>query len=255
MSSDVVRDLIGGGIVAANRPVAERFGLYAAVLLHELAFWCRLAEQQGEEWAYRTQAEIRQATCLSDEAQLSARRKLVDAGVLIEKREGIPARMYFRVNWEELGQRILDSAKADTGIPEQRIHSLETSKEKVEPLTPFSDSENVIHLGDRSKAKQAQRADKEQQQLYRQWFDMFARHYPEHRADTQGNNPAWQAFRRLMAPQNTPLPINDAFQLVEGIKLGLADWLDSDAWEKDEGKYVPKLSNFFERRIWEQSPE
>ena len=91
-SVDVIRDLIGGGLVAYNRPVATRFGVNAAVLLHELAYWCQRSE---DGWCYRTQNEIQESTGMSAEVQHTARKVLKAAGVIEERREGIPARLYY----------------------------------------------------------------------------------------------------------------------------------------------------------------
>jgi len=264
--SDAVRDLIGGGVIVLNRPVVERFGFSVAAMLHELSYWCVKAEEAGDDWAYRTQQELRQATYLSDEAQLVARRKLADAGILVEERRGLPARLYFRIDWDTLtaswnnqNQPVDSGGKnpltAGTGSRTERIHTLrKKKKEQVENPTHLSDSQNVIHLGDRSKAEKAAQADKAQQDRYRQWFGVVQENYPAHRREEKSQKP-WQAFRALMAPGGVPLADQEAHQLAVQICEGLDDWNESDQWAADEGKYVPKLSNFLANHTWEEPAE
>jgi hypothetical protein len=94
---DVIRDLIGGGLVAYNRPVAARFGVNAAILMHELAYWCN---RSVDDWCYRTQEEIQESTGLRVEGQNGARKVLRDSGVLLEERKGVPARIYYSIDWD-----------------------------------------------------------------------------------------------------------------------------------------------------------
>lgn len=55
-----------------------------------------------EEWIYRTQDEILEATGLTRRNQETARRRLRSLGMLEEQRAGIPARLTYRLNLDVL---------------------------------------------------------------------------------------------------------------------------------------------------------
>jgi hypothetical protein len=57
-------------------------------------------------WFTRTAEEIELATSLSPQAQKTARKGLTEAGLLTEKKEGMPARLYFCVRHEEYLNRL-----------------------------------------------------------------------------------------------------------------------------------------------------
>lgn len=83
----------------------------AAVFLSQCIYWTQILHKTGKSqstqgWFWKSQQEWSSETCLSRREQESARSCLVKLGVLEEKRAGMPARMYFRVNTDVLGQRL-----------------------------------------------------------------------------------------------------------------------------------------------------
>jgi hypothetical protein len=73
----------------------------ATVLLCQFMFW-RGKEWDPDGWLYKTQSEIEEETGLSRKEQETARRKLREAGILEEEKRGVPARLYYRVNMQNL---------------------------------------------------------------------------------------------------------------------------------------------------------
>lgn len=107
----------------------------ASELLSQAVYW---TERTESGWFYKTADEWNDEICLSPEELRLARRKLVSIGVLSEKRRGVPAKMYFRVDLDTLfallkGEKALpevpktpkpESVKAEiksSGNPETRV--------------------------------------------------------------------------------------------------------------------------------------
>lgn len=108
-----------------DRPIAYqacfvRFGgVTGAVLLSQLVYW---HNRMDGSWFYKTQKEIKSETGLTREEQETARRRLVSADVLEEKRRGVPAKLYFRVKADRLEELLLKGeTKTKTSMRDSRI--------------------------------------------------------------------------------------------------------------------------------------
>lgn len=98
-----LRAALGSRIVAYSVRYAQLAGgsVTAGVFLAQLIYWAdKGADPDG--WIYKTQPDWTDETGLSRSEQEIARRKLRDAGVLEEWRRGVPARLYYRVDWDGL---------------------------------------------------------------------------------------------------------------------------------------------------------
>lgn len=94
--------------ILTDRPIAYHailarafHSVTAGVFLSQLLYWSPRCRDQ-ESWVWKTQKDWYEETALTRREQETARRILRKAGVLEEKRTGIPARLYFRVNTERL---------------------------------------------------------------------------------------------------------------------------------------------------------
>lgn len=98
--------------IAYHRPLIRKFGIVPGIFLGQLLYW----QGRGSkgEWVYKTQAEMKEETCLSRQNQETARKKLIEAGVLEEKLAGIPAQLHFRVNLAKLAECLAISSLRET---------------------------------------------------------------------------------------------------------------------------------------------
>ncbi len=97
-----ILDGFGGQKVVVVRPQAvAKFGGNAAILLGQFLYWQRRS-QSDDGWFWNTQADLQEQTGLTDEMQLTARKKLKQLGVLEERKRGIPARLEYRLILEKL---------------------------------------------------------------------------------------------------------------------------------------------------------
>src|SRR5687768_2800457 len=100
-AEDRAFDALGASrIVAYQVALAHAVGsATAGLLLSQLWYWSRhTTERDRDGWFYKTMDEIHAETALTRSEQMTARKKLVERGLLEEKRVGLPARMWFRVN-------------------------------------------------------------------------------------------------------------------------------------------------------------
>lgn len=85
----------------------------AALMLGHAMYMTRVVmEKQPARagWFWKTSAEWKQATGLTVRELETARRTLVTAGVLSEERRGMPAKLWFRVNLDELAKGLCEMA-------------------------------------------------------------------------------------------------------------------------------------------------
>lgn len=103
-----------------DRPVAFQrvfvnlgAGITGALMLSQAIYWARRTEEEG--WFYKTITEWTEETGLSRTEQENARAKLQKLGVLEIDRRGIPAKLYFRVDFDAL-QEALEATPPENKI-------------------------------------------------------------------------------------------------------------------------------------------
>jgi hypothetical protein len=87
----------------------------AAVMLSQALYWTQRTPEDRNGWFYKTQKEWESETGLTRSEQETARRRLREIGILEERKEGIPCKLYFRINRQNLYSRLLDSPNLDSG--------------------------------------------------------------------------------------------------------------------------------------------
>ena len=93
----------------AYHPILARIGgsITAGIFLSQLLYWTgKGAAPDG--WIWKTQEEMETETALTRYEQEGARKNLLKRGILEEQRRGIPARMYYRVNLDALGELLAE---------------------------------------------------------------------------------------------------------------------------------------------------
>lgn len=87
--------------VSFSRPLAHSLGLNAAVvysaLISKMAYYSGRGMLGGEGWFYSTVADLQESTSLSKRQQCTAVKTLTEAGLIECKKDGMPARRYFRI--------------------------------------------------------------------------------------------------------------------------------------------------------------
>ncbi|RKY33338.1 MAG: hypothetical protein DRP68_02735 [Candidatus Omnitrophota bacterium] len=87
--------------------IAKALGsVKAGVFISQILYWTGKGKIK-EGWIYKTQNEMYEETALSRREQENARKIARKLSILEEKKEGIPQRLYFRINFEKLGEVLL----------------------------------------------------------------------------------------------------------------------------------------------------
>src|SRR4051794_4856167 len=109
--------------VLSDRPIAYHASLAralgsvtAGVLLSQFLYW-QPRSRDPDGWFWKTQVDIADETALSRTETETARKVLVRAGVLEEKRRGVPAKMHFRVNLTRVVELLSHTHKRREGAP------------------------------------------------------------------------------------------------------------------------------------------
>lgn len=109
-SITMVRRYFSPRLIGYNPMIAKVLGsVTAGVLLAQLMYWSETmteaAMKKGHEfdgWFYKTGQDLYNETGLSRYEQETARRRLRNLGIIQEERKGLPARLYYQVNWQAL---------------------------------------------------------------------------------------------------------------------------------------------------------
>lgn len=122
----------------------------AALMLSQAVYWQRRSK---EDFWWKTETEWEEETGLSRREQQVARALLKKQVFWLEKRQGIPAKLFFCVNGDSLGVSLklhlqvqLDAPTGATGCTNQAIYHTETTSETTsekkdpEPRPAASDS-------------------------------------------------------------------------------------------------------------------
>lgn len=100
-SYEVLRRVLSDRPIAFHPELARLFGgVNEALFFQQIAFWSDKGSRP--DWIWKTAQELEREICLTRYQQAKARENLVRLGVIDEKREGMPAKLWYRVNWERL---------------------------------------------------------------------------------------------------------------------------------------------------------
>src|SRR3954452_5041110 len=95
---ELLRSVLSDKIIAFHPALARALGgINEALLFQQLAYWSN--KGSTPDWIYKTQRELEDETTLTRTQQENARRTLRKLGVIDEEKRGLPAKLYFRVNW------------------------------------------------------------------------------------------------------------------------------------------------------------
>lgn len=104
-----------------DRPVAYHSafaklgaGATGALMLSQAVYWSSRTND-SEGWFYKSQVEWEAETGLTRYEQESARKKLVKLGFMQEKKQGLPCKLYYRVDLEKV-QSSLDAENQQTSL-------------------------------------------------------------------------------------------------------------------------------------------
>lgn len=104
--------------IAFHRVLADITGsALDALFLSQCIYWTNTLNDDRDGWFFKTAEEWHKETGMSRSEIETARKSLKRAGVLEEKRAGVPCTLHFRVNVEKLQTSLRETCKLDCGKP------------------------------------------------------------------------------------------------------------------------------------------
>ncbi len=148
-----------------DRPIAFQrtyvrlgVGVTGALMLSQAVYWSTRAGSGG--WFYKDRDEWEEETGLTRREQETARKRLKQAGFLLEDRRGLPCRLYFKVDHDALDEALMalgddvPTSRADcaqqAGANQpnsevgKRPSSTETTTETTAEITPSSPDGDLL---------------------------------------------------------------------------------------------------------------
>jgi hypothetical protein len=120
MSKNAVMGLLSDRPVAYHPDVARICGgVKAGVFLSQLLYWSDRGKR-NDGYIWKTQEEWEQETALTRREQETARRELKQRGLIDEKLQGVPAKLYYKINTDKLYE-LLSEYYVQTSMAESAI--------------------------------------------------------------------------------------------------------------------------------------
>lgn len=115
-------------------------GIAPALFFQQIAHW---QGRNADGWVFRTQEELEEELAMSPKVQAAAREHLVKRGLLEEKRDGMPRRLYYRPVWDNLESVLQTCHREGTDSPDGQVQTspkvettLKSIDESKEPSSP-----------------------------------------------------------------------------------------------------------------------
>lgn len=102
--------------IAFNPAFVPIGGICGALMLSQAIYWSRRTSDP-DGWFYKTQKDWRAETGMTRAEQEKARRALKSAGVLEENLSGVPAKLYYRVDFDTLTAAVMAEKEGDQAPP------------------------------------------------------------------------------------------------------------------------------------------
>lgn len=85
-------------------------GINGALMLSQLVYWADKAKDPNG-WIYKTGKEWTEETGLNRREQDTARKNLRELGLIEEHKHGVPCKIHYKINQDELYRKLLESAQ------------------------------------------------------------------------------------------------------------------------------------------------
>ena len=86
-------------------------GINGALMLSQLVYWTARTKN-SDGWIYKTQHDWTMETGLTRKEQENARKRLKDLGFLKENKQGVPCKVYFKVERENLYKALIEYSES-----------------------------------------------------------------------------------------------------------------------------------------------
>lgn len=139
-------------------------GVTAGLFLSQLFYWSDRGKDP-EGWIYKKQTEFEEETALTRREQETARKRLLQQGLIEEKLKGVPPVLHYRICWDQLIFNLAESAKSICTNPTNQNGGLRQNID-TENTTEITSTPELFHnSGEPAEAKPADWVKVGQQEL------------------------------------------------------------------------------------------
>ncbi len=129
------------GLIQALQQAGEPIFFYPAfaqicesvtcgIFISRMLFW-EGKQSDAEGWIYKTQADITKETGLTRYEMDTVKNTLKKLEIIVTKRAGVPAKLYFKFNWQQVEDLVVKHINTK---PQTREKAPAVTKEKIKPL-------------------------------------------------------------------------------------------------------------------------
>lgn len=131
--------LASNSYIITNKFLIQIVGLESAILLGELCseynYWNKTNQLTDDEWFFSTRENIENNTGLSDYKQRVALNKLIEKKLILTRRMGVPCKVYYKINENEIIKLCNEAKKQDSqNFKNKNLKNLTSSSENFEEL-------------------------------------------------------------------------------------------------------------------------
>ncbi|CAK1759340.1 conserved hypothetical protein [Vibrio crassostreae] len=137
--------------IAFHRPFVKLgIGITGALMLSQAIYWSRRTNVSG--YFYKTQAEWEEETGMTRRELDTARKKLRDLGILEEKKQGVPCRIFYKINEPNLIAQLRHSSLAEcakqcsTNAPTCAAQKRQTKTETTQRLPETTNNKDPVSV-------------------------------------------------------------------------------------------------------------
>jgi DNA-binding transcriptional ArsR family regulator len=137
--------------IAFHRPFVKLgIGITGALMLSQAIYWSRRTNESG--YFYKTQAEWEEETGMTRRELDTARKKLRDLGILEEKKQGVPCRIFYKINEPNLIAQLRHSSLAEcakqcsTNAPTCAAQKRQTKTETTQRLPETTNNKDHVSV-------------------------------------------------------------------------------------------------------------
>ena len=221
-----------------DRPIAYQpifvklgAGVTGAVMLSQAVYWSKRTNNDG--WFYKTQEDWELETGLTRREQETARKKLKALGILEEKKQGVPCKVFYKINAQALSQHVqiiqssmAESAKLEcTKAPSSVGENSQTITENTTETT--TEINNSLVSADAKTPNRFVKPD---------YIREIWNQYPEHRRGGTDQQ-LWKKWRSMRLTES------DANAVLFYLAKANPVWATSP-------KFVPGITKFIDEQRW-----
>lgn len=198
-----VKALLSSRPVAYYPELAHAVGGIAPAL-----FFQQIAHWQGKNpdgWVFRTQEELEKELAMSPKVQAAARKHLVERGVLEEKLDGMPRRLYYRPVWDNLELALQTCHRAGTDLPDGQVQTcpsvdttLKSIDESIEPTPVGAETSSATPKADEFVSFLAEELDGADVPYTGGWRGRHGKQFKEHIAKSVPSETLYKACDRII---------------------------------------------------------